>query len=77
LSPGTPTGERIHIARNDWRNRVFLPGLAQKWNNAAELYDAILSGLNDGFAADLILLPRVWWRLTTIPNAAIPFRALC
>jgi tetratricopeptide (TPR) repeat protein len=42
------------IARNDWRNNVFLPGLAQKWNNAAELYDAILSGLNDGFAADLI-----------------------
>ena len=47
-------GREIHIARNDWRNSVFLPGLAQKWNNAAELYDAILSGLNDGFAADLI-----------------------
>lgn len=47
-------GREVHIARNDWRNRVFLPGLAQKWNNAAELYDAILSGLNDGFAADLI-----------------------
>ncbi len=47
-------GREMHIARSDWRNNVFLPGLEQKWNNAAELYDAILGGLNDGFAADLI-----------------------
>lgn len=47
-------GRQMHITRSDWRNSVFLPGLEQKWDSAAELYDAILGGLNDGFAADLI-----------------------
>lgn len=47
-------GRQMHITRSDWRDSVFLPGLKQKWNSAAELYDAILVGLNDGFAADLI-----------------------
>lgn len=48
------SGQEMHIARSDWREKVFLPGLAQKWDDAGELYDAILGGLNDGFAADLI-----------------------
>jgi tetratricopeptide (TPR) repeat protein len=47
-------GQQMHITRSDWREKVFLPGLEQKWNSAAELYDAMLGGLNDGFAADLI-----------------------
>lgn len=47
-------GQKMHITRSDWREKVFLPGLEQKWNDATGLYDAILGGLNDGFAADLI-----------------------
>lgn len=47
-------GREMHITRSDWRNNVFLPSLEQKWNDAAELYEAVLSGLNDGFAADLV-----------------------
>ncbi|MGK9173336.1 tetratricopeptide repeat protein [Yokenella regensburgei] len=47
-------GREMHITRSDWREKVFLPGLEQKWDDPAELYDAILAGLNDGFATDLL-----------------------
>lgn len=44
----------MHITRGEWRDKVFLPALQQKWSSAADLYNAILSGLNDGLASDLI-----------------------
>jgi hypothetical protein len=44
----------MKISRSEWRDKVFLPNLQQKWNNAAELYSQIISGLNDDFADDLI-----------------------
>ncbi|RKP43344.1 tetratricopeptide repeat protein [Trinickia fusca] len=47
-------GREMKITRAEWRDKVFLPNLQQKWNNAAELYNLIVSGLNDGFAADLM-----------------------
>lgn len=47
-------GQEMRIARSDWRDSVFLPALQEKWNDAGELYDTIISGLNDGFVADLI-----------------------
>lgn len=47
-------GQEMHIPRSEWRDKVFLPALQQKWNDADELYDAIVSGLNDGFVADLL-----------------------
>jgi tetratricopeptide (TPR) repeat protein len=46
-------GRELKISRGEWRDKVFLPNLQQKWNNASELYSQIVSGLNDGFAADL------------------------
>ena len=47
-------GREINIARSEWRDKVFLPNLQQKWNEAGELSNLIISGLNDGFAADLM-----------------------
>lgn len=47
-------GREMKITRGEWRDKVFLPNLEQKRNNAAELYNLIVSGLNDGFAADLM-----------------------
>ncbi|MCG8156752.1 tetratricopeptide repeat protein [Brenneria goodwinii] len=47
-------GREMHITRDEWHDKIFLPTLQQKWDNAGELYNAILSGLNDGFAANLI-----------------------
>ncbi|WP_244156426.1 hypothetical protein [Kosakonia radicincitans] len=47
-------GREMHIPRSEWREKVFLPSLEEKRNDAAELYQAIIGGLNDGFAADLI-----------------------
>jgi tetratricopeptide (TPR) repeat protein len=47
-------GREVKIERGEWRNKVFLPNLEQNWNKPAELYSQILSGLNNGFAADLI-----------------------
>lgn len=46
-------GREVKIAREEWRDKVFLPNLRQKWNEDSELYNLIVSGLNDGFAADL------------------------
>lgn len=47
-------GREVKITRSEWRDKVFLPNLQQKWNEAGELYNLIVSGLNDGFAADLL-----------------------
>lgn len=46
-------GREVKITRNEWRDKIFLPNLKQKWNEANDLYNLIVSGLNDGFAADL------------------------
>ncbi|MFK0379179.1 tetratricopeptide repeat protein [Pandoraea sp. NPDC090278] len=46
-------GREMKIPRSEWHDKVFLPNLQQKWNDPAELYGQIVSGLNDGFAADL------------------------
>jgi tetratricopeptide (TPR) repeat protein len=47
-------GREINITRGEWRDKVFLPNLEQKWSNADGLSSLILSGLNDGLAADLM-----------------------
>ncbi|WP_440029888.1 tetratricopeptide repeat protein [Chromobacterium amazonense] len=47
-------GRELKITRNEWRDKIFLPNLQQKWNEADEIYNLIISGLNDGFAADLL-----------------------
>lgn len=47
-------GREMKITRNEWRDQVFLPNLQEKWCSADELYSLIISGLNDGFVADLI-----------------------
>lgn len=47
-------GREMKITRNEWRDQVFLPNLQEKWRSADELYSLIISGLNDGFVADLI-----------------------
>ncbi|KWS95046.1 tetratricopeptide repeat protein [Pseudomonas syringae] len=47
-------GREIKITRNEWRDKVFLPNLQQQWGSADELYSLIVSGLSDGFAADLL-----------------------
>lgn len=47
-------GREMKITRNEWRDSVLLPNLQQKWSDADELYSLIISGLNDGFVADLI-----------------------
>lgn len=46
-------GRELKIARSEWREKIFLPNLRQKWDQANELCNQIISGLNDGFAADL------------------------
>lgn len=47
-------GRELKINRSEWHDKVFLPNLQHKWNNAGELYNSIVSGLTDGFAADLL-----------------------
>lgn len=47
-------GREMLIPRSEWREKVFLPSLEEKRDDAAELYQVIINGLNDGFAADLI-----------------------
>lgn len=47
-------GREMKITRSEWRDKVFLPNLQQKWNDPGGLYSLIVSGVNDGFAADLL-----------------------
>lgn len=47
-------GRELKITRSEWREKVYLPNLEQKWNAPDELYTQIITGLNDGFAADLL-----------------------
>lgn len=47
-------GREIKITRDEWRDKVFLPNLQQKWNEPDELYNQIVTGLNDDFASDLL-----------------------
>ncbi|MGX9271987.1 tetratricopeptide repeat protein [Pantoea ananatis] len=47
-------GQEMHIARNEWREKVFLPDLEKNWDDADALYNAILMGLKDGFGSDLV-----------------------
>ena len=61
-------GREMHITRGDWREKVFLPALQQKWDDAAGLYDTILSGLNDGFAADLMPAARRLVEIDDLPE---------
>jgi len=44
----------MQIPRSEWRDKIFLPSLDEKRNDADGLYQAIINGLNDGFAAALI-----------------------
>jgi tetratricopeptide (TPR) repeat protein len=63
-------GQQMKIPRNEWRDKVFLPALQQKWNSAADLYSAILSGLEDGFPADLIPAAERLVEIDDIPERA-------
>ncbi|MCG8709404.1 tetratricopeptide repeat protein [Brenneria sp. 4F2] len=63
-------GREIHVARDEWRESMFLPFLQQNWNSADELYNAILSGLNDGFAADLIPAAERLVEIDDVPERA-------
>lgn len=47
-------GREMQIPRREWREKIFLPSLEEKRDDAAGLYQVIINGLNDGFAADLI-----------------------
>lgn len=47
-------GRELRIARSEWRDKVFLPNLKLKWDNAPELYSLIIAGVNDGLTADLM-----------------------
>lgn len=46
-------GREVKITRSEWRDKVFLPNLQKKWNQADDLYGLIVSGLNDGLAPHL------------------------
>ena len=46
-------GRELKITRTEWRDKVFLPTIEKNWNDADALYKLIVSGLNDGFRADL------------------------
>lgn len=61
-------GREMKIPRREWRDKVFLPNLQQKWNNATELYSLIVSGLNDGFAADLMAAAARLLEIDAIPE---------
>ncbi|GJJ05330.1 hypothetical protein RugamoR64_58680 [Duganella rhizosphaerae] len=61
-------GRELNISRNEWHDKMFLPSLNQQWNKPDELYNLILSGLNDGFAADLQRAAERLLKIDTLPE---------
>ncbi|MBC3916724.1 hypothetical protein H8L32_04495 [Undibacterium sp. CY18W] len=47
-------GRQVVVPRNEWREKVLLPSIAEKANDADALYNVIMTALNDGFAKDLV-----------------------
>ena len=47
-------GRAVSIGRDSWRKDVLLPNLAANRDKPAELYELLVSALNDGFAADVL-----------------------
>src|SRR6185369_5021425 len=47
-------GRAVSIGRDSWRKDVLLPNLVANRDKPAELYDLIVSALNDGFAEDVL-----------------------
>ena len=46
-------GRVVQISRAEWRDKMLLPQLQAKWNNADELYGLIVNALNDGFCTEI------------------------
>lgn len=46
-------GQEVRISRFEWCEKVLLPNLKENWGDPDELYQLILSGINDGFVAVL------------------------
>ncbi|MFZ6768040.1 tetratricopeptide repeat protein [Undibacterium sp. Di26W] len=47
-------GRQVMVPRNEWREKVLLPSIAEKSNDPDALYNIIMTALNDGFAKDLV-----------------------
>lgn len=47
-------GREIKVERGEWRDKVLLPNVEQNWNEPGALYGLIVSGLENGFAAELM-----------------------
>ena len=48
------SGRELFITRQAWRDDVLKPNLLKAWNQPDELYNMILSALNDGFRSDVV-----------------------
>ncbi|QBJ79005.1 lipopolysaccharide assembly protein LapB [Aquitalea sp. USM4] len=69
-------GREINITRSEWRDKVFLPNLQLKWNEAGEIYNLIISGLNDGFAVDLLPATERLLEIDDIPERSYTIRGI-
>lgn len=47
-------GRELFITRDQWRNSVLLGNIEKAWDKPDELYQMILSALNDGFRSDVV-----------------------
>lgn len=69
-------GREIKITRSEWKDKVFLPNLQQKWNEPEELYNLIVAGLNDGFAAGLLSASERLLDIDDVPERSYTIRGI-
>lgn len=69
-------GREIKIARSEWREKVFLPNLQQKWNEAGDLYNQIIWDLNDGLVEDLLPATERLLEIDDIPERSYTIRGI-
>lgn len=47
-------GRELFITKQAWRDGVLLENLKKAWDKPDELYNMIVSALNDGFRSDVV-----------------------
>jgi tetratricopeptide (TPR) repeat protein len=61
-------GRELYITRQEWKDKVLMGNLEKVKNNPDELYNALVSALQDGFFEDVIKYAEILHKIDTIKS---------
>jgi hypothetical protein len=47
-------GRPMYVTKSDWKSKVLIPNLQKARNDSDELYNLLISAINDGFATEIL-----------------------